>query len=117
MSLKDKITDIYAMLAQGKAMEAFEKYYSDHVVMEELGEEPVKGKEPNRARQAGFFTSIKEVHGTGIEAITADEAAGVTMVESWFDASYNNGARFNMEEVAVQRWENGLIVYEKFYHK
>ena len=117
MSYKEKIADIYAHIAEGKAMEAFEKYYSAHVVMEELGVEPFKGKEVNRAREIEFFDSIAEVHGMGVEAITADEEAGITMVETWFDATYKNGVRHNMEQVAVQRWEGDHIVFEKFYHK
>lgn len=117
MSYKEKITHVYDLLKQGKGMDAFEKYYSDHVVMEELGMEPFKGKEVNRARQIEFFNSVQEIHGMGVEAITSDEEKGVTMVESWFDATFKNGTRVNMEEVAVQRWEKSHIVYEKFYHK
>lgn len=117
MSYAKKIKDVYTLLEQGKAIEAFEKYYSQHVVMEELGMEPVKGKEANHARQIEFFNSVKEIHGIGVEAIAADETNGITMVESWFDATFNNGMRRSMEQVAVQRWEGEHIVYEKFYHK
>ena len=117
MSYKEKITDVYNLVGQGKAMDAFEKYYSDHVVMEELGMPPFKGKEVNRARQIEFFNNVQEVHGMNVEAVTADEKNGITMVESWFDATYKDGQRRSMEEVAVQRWEDGHIVYEKFYHK
>jgi ketosteroid isomerase-like protein len=117
MSYKEKIKDVYDLLGQGKAMDAFEKYYSEHVVMEELGMPPTKGKAVNHAREIEFFGTVQEVHGTGVEAITSDEENGITMVESWFDATYKNGQRINMEQVAVQRWEGGHIVYEKFYHK
>jgi hypothetical protein len=117
MSYKEKATAIYDMLAQGKLLEAFDKYYSDHVVMEELGEEPIKGKEVNRQREIAFLESVQDFHGTGVDSITADEESGVVMIESWMDLTFKNGTRINMEQIAVQRWENDHIVYEKFYHK
>ncbi len=117
MSYQEKITDVYNLLAEGKGLEAFAKYYSDHVVMEELGEEPYVGKVVNEAREIAFFESVQEIHGMGVESITANEEDQITMVESWFDATYKNGQRIYMEQVAVQHWEDEHIVYEKFYHK
>jgi hypothetical protein len=117
MTYKEKITDIYDMLAQGKLLDAFEKYYSDHVVMEELGEEPRKGKELNRKYEIDFLNSVQEFHGMGVESITADEENGITAVENWMEVTFKSGAKIMMEQVAVQRWENDHIVYEKFYHK
>ena len=62
MSYREKIKDVYDLLGQGKAMDAFEKYYSDHVVMEELGAEPVKGKEVNHAREHDHIVYEKFYH-------------------------------------------------------
>ncbi len=39
------------------------------------------------------------------------------MVEGWMDVTFTNGYRVKMQQVAVQTWENGLIVNELFYHK
>ncbi|MBE7176616.1 MAG: nuclear transport factor 2 family protein [Mucilaginibacter polytrichastri] len=117
MSYLEKAKDIYAMLEAGQLMDAFEKYYAEHVVMEELGEEPRRGKETNRKAELDFLGSVSEFHGSGVTAIAADEENKVTFVESWMDISFKDGSRVNMEQVAVQRWEDGHIVYEKFYHK
>ena len=42
-TLLEKISSINDMILQGKAMEAFEEYYHDDVVMQE-NENPEKGK-------------------------------------------------------------------------
>jgi hypothetical protein len=59
---------------------------------------------------------IKEVHGSGVTAVTSDEKAAVTMVESWMDVTYKDGNRAKMEEVAVQRWKGDQIINERFYY-
>jgi hypothetical protein len=86
-------------------------------VMQELGEAPRIGKDANRKHEINFLQSIKEVHGAGILSFAEDAPNNKTMVESWMDLTFANGFRVNMQQVAVQTWENGLIVNEIFYHK
>ena len=62
------------------------------------------------------MASVKEIHGGGIEGITSNEDDGITMVESWMDLSFQDGSRMKMEQVAVQKWQAGQIVKERFYY-
>jgi ketosteroid isomerase-like protein len=117
MSFRDKVKNIYDMMAQGQLLEAFEKYYHDDVVMIEIGEAPCVGKDLNREREKNFVGMIKEVHAMSTDAITSDEANGVTMVESSMDCTFQDGNRIQMQQVAVQYWQGDHIVKEVFYHK
>lgn len=112
----DRVKEMYAMIGQGKVLEAFDKYYDDSVVMQENSDEPRRGKAVNRASLEEFFADIVEHHGGGVGAITSNEKEGVTMVESWMDATFKGGGRMKMEEVAIQKWKGGKIVHERFYH-
>lgn len=116
MSYYDKVKDIYDMSAQGKMLEAFEKYYHNDVVMVEASGETRNGKDVNRKFEVEFMSMIKEVHGTGVRAITSNEKEATTMVESWMDATYKDGNRSMMEEVAVQKWKGDQIIKERFYY-
>jgi hypothetical protein len=116
MSYLDNAKDMYNMLAQGKLLDAFEKYYHVDVVMEEATGEKRVGKEANRNFQTEFMGMIKDVHGTGVRSIASDEKEGVTMVESWMDVTFKDGKRSKMEEVAVQKWRGDQIVHERFYY-
>ncbi|MCA6363255.1 MAG: nuclear transport factor 2 family protein [Bacteroidetes bacterium] len=112
------VKDLYQNYVNaGKLLEGFEKYYAENVVMQELGEEPRIGKDANRTHEINFLQSMKEVHGAGILSFAEDTENNKTMVESWMDLTFANGFRMNMQQVAVQTWENGLIVNEIFYHK
>ena len=116
MSYYDKAKDIYDMSAQGKMLEAFEKYYHNDVVMVEATGESRNGKEANRKFQVDFMGMLKEIHGSGVRAITSNEKEATTMVESWMDVTMNDGKRHMMEEVAVQKWTGDQIIHERFYY-
>ena len=116
MSYYDKAKNIYDMSAQGQMLDAFEKYYHRDVVMIEATGEVRKGKEVNRKFETDFLGSVKEFHGSGVNALTSNEKDGVTMVETWMDLTFKDGNRVKMEEVSVQRWKGDQIISERFYY-
>jgi hypothetical protein len=105
------------MMGQGQLLDAFDKYYADKVVMQEAGEAPREGKALNREYEEKFVAGIEDFHGMGITAMASDEETGFVMIENWFEATITGMGRVHMEQVNVQKWEDGLIVSEKFYHK
>ncbi|NNC85883.1 MAG: nuclear transport factor 2 family protein [Bacteroidia bacterium] len=116
MSYKQKAQEMYAMIGQGKGMEAFEHYYDDNVEMIEATGQHRKGKDENRKFEQEWFASVQEVHAGGTNAITSDEESGVTMVESWMDVTFKDGNRIKMEEIARQKWQGDKIIEERFYY-
>lgn len=117
MTYLEKTKDIYSLIGQGKLMDAFEKYYADNVVMQELGEEPRVGKEANRKYEMDFLESVKEFHGSGVTAMASDEEKRVVFVETWLDITFKYNIRMKIEQVCVQNWEGNQIIKEVFYHK
>lgn len=107
---------MYQMIGRGKMLEAFEKFYDDEVVMIEATGEVRKGKNANREFEKEFLAGIKETHGGGATSIAADDENGITMVETWMDATFQNGNRVKMEEIARQKWKDGKIIEERFYY-
>jgi len=105
------------MILAGKALEAFEKFYADDVVMCENfdKEKEWAGKAVNLKREQEFFGSIAEFHG-GSVGKTASE--GDVSFSEWFmECTFKNGMRVKMNQVAVRQWKNGKIVHERFYYK
>lgn len=107
---------MYKLIGEGKMTEAFDKFYHEDVVMQEATGEVRKGKAASRTFMEQFQSTIQEVHGTGVHAVTSNEKAKVTMVESWMEVTFKDGNRVKMEEVAVQRWDDGKIIHERFYY-
>ena len=104
-----------AILA-GDLMNAFEKYYTNTVVMQENDSEPFTGKEVNRRREQEFMNSVEQFHGANLlaEAVNGD----VSFSEWEYDVTFKGGAgRVKLQQVASRRWKNGKVVHERFYYK
>lgn len=115
MSYLDNIQDVYDHISKGEAMDAFEKYYDDDVVMVLEDGTPVEGKDKNRERDNEFFASVESFNGMDVKSITTNEDDGSTAVECVMDVTFKGGDRTNLEQVAVQQWEGDQIVRERFY--
>jgi len=115
MSYFNHIQTIYDNIAKGEAMDAFEKYYHDEVVMVLEDGTPVKGKDANRDREKEFFSSVEDFHGIEVHGIMSNEEEGKTSVESTMDLTFKGGDRVKMSQVAVQDWDGEHIVRERFY--
>jgi ketosteroid isomerase-like protein len=99
----------------GKALEAFEEYYADDVVMQENSDEPRVGKDANRTAEIEFFSSLAAFHDGKLlsSAVNGD----ITFGEWFMDITFKNGFRAQMSQVAVRRWKDGKIAHERFYYK
>ena len=117
MSVFSDATAMQQMCGEGKMIEALDKFYHNDVqVIEKATGEVRKGKEAQRKAVEGWFGMVKEMHDGGLLSITANEETGISCAETWVDVTFHEGGRMKMEEVAVQKWENGQIIEEKFYY-
>ena len=113
-TLIEKISTINDMILQGKALEAFEEFYHDDVVMQENDNPETVGKELNREREKDFFEAITEFRGARPLRVTVGE--NTTMVEWHFDYTHKHWGDKNYTQIAVQDWKEGKIIKEKFYY-
>lgn len=101
-------------ILSGKAMEAFEEYYADDVVMQENSDAPFVGKDVNRKREIEFFNSVADFHGAKL--LAGASADDTSFGQWWIDVTMKNGSRVTMEQVAVRKWKDGKIVHERFFY-
>jgi hypothetical protein len=113
-TLLEKISDLNDLLLQGKAMEAFEKYYHEEVLMQENENPPTLGKEANRKREEAFYASI--THFRGAKPLKVAVGEGVTMVQWHYDYTHKDWGVRNYIQVSVQEWKDGKIVKEQFFY-
>lgn len=113
-SISEKIHELNELFVQGKALEAFDKFYADEVVMQENEQEPTVGKEANRRREEEFFSKVTEIRKA--EALRVAIGVGCTMVEWHFDYTHEDWGVRNYNQVSVQEWKDGKIVKETFYY-
>ena len=112
--LLDTIHELNNLVVHGKAMEAFEKYYDDHVIMQENEAPPTYGKDANRKREQEFYENIIEFRSA--EALKVTSGKNITIVEWKYDYTHKEWGIRDYRQVSIQEWENGKIIKEKFYY-
>ena len=62
-----------------------------------------------------FFGNVETVHKMeiGRSAVNGD----VSFCEQFFDATFKDGNRVVLDEIAVRTWRDGKVVKERFYYQ
>ena len=107
-------TALNQMILEGKAMEAFEQFYADDVVMQENVAPPTVGKDANRKRELEFFASVEQFHGAKL--LASAENGGVSFSEWEYDITFKGQPRTTLAQTAVRRWKDGKVAHERFYY-
>jgi ketosteroid isomerase-like protein len=112
--LRAAFEEIKTLVLQGQAMEAFEKYYGDDVVMQENEQPPTVGKEANRQREQEFFAKITEFRGLKLKNVAFGDNV---IISEWFaDYTHADWGKRTYQQVSVQQWRDGKVVHERFYY-
>lgn len=119
MTLLEKATHLQELANSPDILDAVDLYYADDVTVVEATGDSFSGKDTQKGRIQEFFSTLKAHHGGGVTAIAANETApgtGVVFVETSDDMEFAEGGRMQFEQVAVQTWEDGKVVHERFYY-
>jgi hypothetical protein len=112
--LRTLVDELNQMILEGKILDAFEKFYSPDVVMQDNDYPARVGKELNRQYETDFVNGLTEFRGAKvISTIISD---GIAVVEWWFDYTHKDYGVRNYTQVCVQRWKGDHITEEKFYY-
>lgn len=113
-NIEKAVNELNSLILNGRAMEGFEKYYADEVIMQENETTPTVGKEANRKRELAFFSSITDFRGAKV----LNKAVGdnISYVTWHFDYTHRDWGVRNYTQVSVQTWEEGKIVKEQFFY-
>lgn len=114
LTIKEKIKDLNDLVINGRAMEAFEKYYHENVEMQENDNLPVVGKDANRLREQEFFDNITEFRKASVGAVAA--SGDVSFVVWSYDYTHREWGVKDYTQVSVQRWKDGKIIHEQFFY-
>jgi hypothetical protein len=114
ITIEEKIKNLNNLILDGKAMEGFEMFYDDEVVMQENELTPTVGKDANRQRELSFFGNIADFRGARVLNLAAGE--NVSFVTWHFDYTHKEWGVRNYTQVSVQHWKNGKIVKEQFFY-
>ncbi len=114
IDLKATFDDIKTLVLQGKAMEAFEKYYGEDVVMQENETPATIGKAANRERELEFFAKVIEFRNAEVKSVAYGDDV---IISEWFvDYTHADWGKVTHDQVSVQHWQDGKVIHERFYY-
>jgi ketosteroid isomerase-like protein len=118
MPLAFHVRALVAAVEEGRALEAFERFYADDVVMQENLQPPTIGKAANRAREHGFAAHVRAVHESRAHLVLVDGAHAV--IHWLFDFTGADGVRLRFDQLALQTWReesrDARVVHERFVY-
>lgn len=110
-SVRDADRQLNEQVLAGHLRDAYERWYSEDVVMDESGHFVVQGKAANRDRQESIGR-LYRVHG---RRLIASATEGNRSFSEWeFDLEYG-GTRYIEKQVAVREWQDSRVIRERFY--
>ena len=114
--IKKNVEKLNSMILEGKILEAFDHFYAEDVIMQDNDTEPRVGKMSCRKFEEDFVNNLTAFRGAEVKNIMVSEDAGVSVIEWDFDYSHREWGDRNYTQMAVQRWQNGKIISEKFIY-
>lgn len=101
------------MTEQGHSMDAFEKFYADNLDKADVDGVVVLGKEANRQVGYELLSKVQQVRRFEFRGciVTGNRA----FVVWYIDIDHADFGPIVFNQVAIQDWENGKIVKERFY--
>jgi len=115
-TIKQHVEGLNAMILQGDILGAFDKYYADEVVMQDNDTDLRIGKHVCREFEQNFVQNLTEFRGAQVKNVMVSEEAGVAAIEWDFDYTHKEWGDRKYTQVAVQRWQDGKIISEKFIY-
>ena len=107
------LADMLDLVGKGELLAAFDKHYHDEVVMHDPLAGTVTGKAANREREEQFLSMIASVEAFEVGPLLG--GGNQTAYENRFAFTTTEGQQVDLKQVAVQTWQDGKIVEEKFY--
>ena len=113
MSIKSKVLDLIALVESGRMLDAIKTYYAHDVAMQENVAPPTVGFDANFARETAFYGLLREAKFTLVSVVVEGNRAVINWI---FDYTTADGQRYRMDEIAVQMWQDGKIVHERYIY-
>lgn len=112
--IESSLNKLNQLVLAGKAMDAFEEFYHEDVVMQENHHPPTISKNANRKRELEFFSNITEFRGAEVQGMAVNQHLSFVIWK--YDYTHKEWGVRNYTQVSVQEWKDGKIIRETFYY-
>ncbi len=115
MNIRHDVNQVIVGFVKGEALETFERFYSEHVMVNENGIVELQGKAESRKSLRRFFENIQILH--SFNAVSALVDGNKAVIEWRVDFTPKGGSRTILKRVSIQIWVDKKIIQETLYHQ
>lgn len=114
--MKHSVDAFVNLLETGKFLEAIDLYYHEDIIQKENYQASIKGKQRLRQIEMDNLDRVSEVS-CKVLSYVVDEGKNLVMGEMYIEFTSINMGKMLLEEAFIQRWDEGKILYQRFYYK
>jgi hypothetical protein len=114
---RERVLSFIRLVEGGQSLDSMRQFYSPDVMIFENRELARAGLDACLAFESKMLASQPAVPSAKAVSFAADDATATSFVEWLIRFTSKSGRPMRLEEVAVQKWERGKIVQERFYYE
>src|SRR6478752_4030423 len=114
--LKHHVDAYIKLLTKGHFAEVIDLYYHHDITQIENYDPPIVGRERLRQIELDNLDRIAQVN-CKVLSYAVNEKNGLVMGEMYIEFTSKRLGKMLLEEAFVQKWEDGKILYQRFYYK
>lgn len=114
--MKHYVDTFVNLLETGRFLEAIDTFYHDDIIQVENYQASVKGKQRLKQIEIDNLDRVSEVS-CKVLSYVVDEGKNLVMGEMYIEFTSINMGKMLLEEAFIQRWDEGKILYQRFYYK
>lgn len=115
--LEEMVREFAQLLVKGRSLDAMERYYAPEVCVFENRQLARAGKAQCLQYERDALAAQPEPPRFKLLRLAVNDDGGCAFLEYVVRFRAAGGRPMRLEEVAVQEWERGLIVRERFYYE
>jgi SnoaL-like polyketide cyclase len=109
-----RVLEFIDAVVNGDHAEAIRTFYHSDASMRENLAEPRRGKDQLIAHEEAALRRIQSIATHPPRSLLIEQ--DIVVIEWVFDITDSSGVVRRLEEVAIQRWNSGLIAEERFFY-
>lgn len=103
-----------SLVEAGQGLLAMERFYAEHVAMQENQAEPRAGKAALLEHERRAQAAVRDLSSTCLRPVLV--SGDVAVIRWVIEYTHRAGQPVRLEELAYQRWEGERIVHEQFFY-
>ena len=115
--LESLVREFAELLGKGRSLDAMERFYAPEVAVFENRELARAGKAKCLQYEREALAHQPDAPRFKLSKLAVNDSTGHAFLEYVVRFRSAQGRPMRLEEVAVQTWENGHIVQERFYYE